>query len=117
MADKQLNTIPEKFRIHKKTGFQSFSEFFPYYLHEHRDLTNRRLHFIGTSLALLTLLTVLFFGSFKYLFLPLLVGYGFAWVGHFFFEKNKPATFKHPVWSLMGDWRMLFGILTGEIPI
>lgn len=95
--------------------FNSFSEFYPFYLHEHQNRTNKRLHFIGTTFVILVLLFVLFTQQFKYLFLCPLIGYGFAWVGHFFFELNKPATFKYPVYSLIGDFRMWFDILSGKI--
>jgi hypothetical protein len=88
--------------------FNSFNEFYPYYLGEHANLTNRRLHGLGTFLFLFFLIKNIIFGGsfFDWLLLPI-VGYGFAWTGHFFFENNKPATFKHPVWSLMGDFRMM----------
>ena len=76
--------------------FSSFREFYPYYLGEHANRTCRRLHFIG-SLGVLALLA-LALGSRNGWYLPgaLLCGYGFAWIGHFFFEKNRPATFRHP---------------------
>ncbi|KAL6076569.1 DUF962 domain-containing protein [Balamuthia mandrillaris] len=96
--------------------FHSFAEFFPFYMKEHSDRTNRRLHFVGTTLAMAVLLVVLLTGNYQLLFLPLLCGYGFAWVGHFFFEKNKPATFKHPLYSLRGDFHMWWHIVTGRLP-
>jgi len=95
--------------------FKSFAEFYPFYLGEHRDRTCRRLHFIGTSLALACLLMLLFSGRLQYLLYALLCGYAFAWVGHFFFEKNRPATFKHPFYSLVGDWAMYRDIWLGRI--
>jgi hypothetical protein len=85
---------------------KTFDEFFPLYLTEHANLTNRRLHFIGTTLALLCMITLILTGNYWFLPLTTLIGYGFAWVGHFFFEKNKPASFKRPLWSFMGDWVM-----------
>ncbi|ELR21043.1 membrane proteinlike, putative [Acanthamoeba castellanii str. Neff] len=94
--------------------FNSFEEFFPFYMQEHSNRTNRRLHFIGTSLALLSLAILTFLGLYKFLFAPFVLGYGFAWVGHFFIEKNKPATFKHPFYSLMGDFQMWYNIITGK---
>lgn len=95
---------------------QSFSEFYPYYLSEHQNKTCRLLHFIGSSLVLIELMLLSFgvLSGWAWLLLPL-TGYGFAWVGHFFFEKNRPATFTYPVWSLMGDWVMFFGLLTGKL--
>jgi len=96
--------------------FSSFREFYPYYLGEHTNRTCRRLHFIG-SLGVLALLA-LALGSRNGWYLPaaLVCGYGFAWVGHFFFEKNRPATFRHPFYSFLGDWAMFRDILAGKIP-
>lgn len=95
--------------------YASFAEFYPFYLQEHSNRTCRRLHFIGSSLVLLTAAYALLTGKLiLLLWLPVL-GYGFAWVGHFVFEKNRPATFKYPFYSLMGDWVMFKDILTGKI--
>ena len=95
--------------------YQSFREFYPYYLKEHRNLTCRRLHFIGSWLVLALLAYSLFSGVLWTLLLVPVVGYGFAWVGHFFFEHNKPATFRYPLYSLMGDWVMFKDILLGRL--
>ncbi|HKX42402.1 MAG TPA: Mpo1-like protein [Burkholderiaceae bacterium] len=94
----------------------SFAEFYPFYLSEHRDRTCRRLHFVGSTLALLCALLAVWTGRWQ-LFVPLalLCGYGFAWIGHFGFEKNKPASFKRPLYSFMGDWVMYKDIWTGRI--
>lgn len=97
--------------------FASFREFYPFYLSEHSDRTSRRLHFIGSTLVLLLIGFALFGGGLRWLWLVPLAGYGFAWVGHFVFEKNKPATFRHPVYSLMGDWVMYWDILRGRVKI
>ncbi|KWS06849.1 putative transmembrane protein [Lysobacter capsici AZ78] len=95
--------------------FASFSEFYPFYLSEHSNRISRRLHFIG-SWGVLILLALAIFSGRPWLLLGALVcGYGFAWVGHFFFEKNRPATFKHPLYSFVGDWVMFKDILTGKI--
>ena len=100
----------------KQDDFQSFAEFYPFYLQEHRHVTCRRLHFVGTSGVILCALALLLTGqTWLWLLLPVL-GYGFAWVGHFKFEKNRPATFKHPLYSLMGAFVMYKDILTGRIP-
>ncbi|RUO34271.1 Mpo1-like protein [Aliidiomarina sanyensis] len=96
--------------------FKSFKEFYPYYLQEHKNRTSRRLHVIGSLLVIAILLYALISGAYLWLLAIPVVGYGFAWVGHFFFEKNKPATFKHPLYSLMGDWVMLKDVMTGRIP-
>lgn len=97
-------------------SFQSFSDFYPYYLDEHRDRNCRRLHFVGSVLVLAVLASVLMTGAWWWLLAIPVIGYGFAWVGHFFFEKNRPATFKYPLYSLMGDWVMFRDILIGRIP-
>ena len=96
--------------------FRSFGEFYPYYLSEHRDPTCRRLHFVGTGFVIALLVWATVSGQPALLWLLPVIGYGFAWVGHFFFEKNRPATFKHPVYSLIGDFVMFRDILTGRIP-
>jgi len=95
--------------------FESFSAFYPYYLDEHRNRTCRRLHFVGSSLVLGYLLAAIVSGNAWWLLGMPLAGYGFAWVGHFVFEKNRPATFRHPLYSLMGDWVMYADILRGRI--
>ena len=95
--------------------FGSFREFYPYYLGEHADRRCRRLHFIGTSLAVLQWLAALALREPWLLLSGLVTGYGFAWAGHFFFEKNRPATFTHPLYSLIGDFAMARDILAGRI--
>ena len=95
--------------------FNSFKAFYPYYLKEHRNVTCRRLHFIGSLLVLMVIISALLSQKFALLWLLPIIGYGFAWIGHFFFEKNRPATFKHPFYSLWGDWVMFKDILTGKI--
>jgi hypothetical protein len=96
--------------------FSRFRDFYPHYLDEHRNPTCRRLHFVGSLLVLLVLALVLgrLLGPWWLLALPV-IGYGFAWVGHFFFEHNRPATFRHPWYSLLGDWVMFRDMLTGRI--
>ncbi|HEU0277439.1 MAG TPA: DUF962 domain-containing protein [Rhodanobacteraceae bacterium] len=95
--------------------FRGFADFYPFYLGEHSNRTCRRLHFVGTTLVILTLVGALASQHYWYLLLMLLFGYGFAWVGHFFFEKNRPATFKHPFYSLVGDFAMYRDIWRGKI--
>jgi hypothetical protein len=98
------------------TRYNSLSEFYPHYLSEHRNITCRRLHFVGSSLVLGCLAALLLSGQWVWLPTAFLCGYGFAWVGHFFFEKNRPATFKHPFYSFVSDWIMYRDILAGKIP-
>lgn len=95
--------------------YQSFSEFYPFYLSEHADLTCRRLHFVGSTLVLSCLIWAFYTQTWAALWLLPVLGYGFAWVGHFFFEKNRPATFTYPWYSFVGDWVMYKDILTGKI--
>ncbi|HKV96784.1 MAG: DUF962 domain-containing protein [Gammaproteobacteria bacterium] len=96
--------------------FADFRTFYGFYLSEHRNRSNRRLHFIGSWLVLLTLIGVLVSQWWWGFILMPVFGYGFAWVGHFFFEKNRPATFKYPLRSLAGDWVMFRDILLRRIP-
>ncbi len=95
--------------------YQTFRDFYPYYLAEHSDRTCRRLHFVGTLLVIVTAVVAVVTGRLALLWLLPVVGYGFAWVGHFFFEHNKPATFQYPLYSLLGDFRMFGEMLTGRI--
>ena len=95
--------------------YQTFRDFYPYYLSEHTNATCRTLHFIGSSLVLAALVTALVTRNAWWLVAMPLAGYGFAWVGHFFFEKNRPATFTYPLYSFAGDWVMYFQLLVGKI--
>ena len=97
--------------------FNSFAEFYPFYLSEHRDRVCRRLHFIGSTIALVCIGLALWTSNAWWLLAAVLSGYAFAWVGHFAFEKNRPATFKHPLYSLMGDWRMYWEILRSRVAL
>lgn len=95
--------------------FKSFEEFWPFYVLEHSNKTNRILHFVGTSAAL----TILGAAAIKrkpgLIPLALVAGYGCAWVGHFMVEGNRPATFKYPLWSLMGDFKMWSKMVRGKM--
>ncbi|HIO29331.1 DUF962 domain-containing protein [Marinobacter salarius] len=95
--------------------FRNFADFYPYYLEEHSDVNCRRLHFVGSLLVILVTLYAIVTAKFLYLLLLPIIGYGFAWVGHYGFEKNRPATFKYPLYSLMGDWVMFRDVLIGRI--
>jgi len=98
-------------------AFGSFAEFYRFYLSEHSDPLNRRLHFTGCVLVIAAVLCAVIFREWLFLILAPVFGYGLAWIGHFFIEKNRPATFKHPLWSLMGDWVMFGEIVTGKIKL
>ena len=97
--------------------YASFREFYAFYLSEHANRNCRRMHFIGTSLVLLTLVAVVATGQWRWLWLAPVFGYGFAWLGHFLFEKNRPATFRHPLYSLAGDFVMYADILRGRVGV
>jgi hypothetical protein len=100
----------------RRMSFRNFEEFYPFYLGEHADRTSRRLHVIGTSAAVLQMLAAVLTREPLLLLSALVTGYGFAWVGHYMFEKNRPATFKHPLYSLRGDFRMAREVFSGRIP-
>lgn len=95
--------------------YASFREFYPFYLSEHTSRASRRLHVSGTLLALALAAVALGSGRLALLWAVPVAGYAFAWVGHYFFEKNTPATFAHPLYSLRGDFTMLYEVLTGRI--
>jgi len=95
--------------------FHSFADFYPFYLREHKNPTCRALHYSGSISALLILSYALISGQTVLIFAALTAGYGQAWVGHFFFEHNRPATFKYPLWSFIGDWVMLWDFLRGRL--
>jgi len=95
--------------------FESFEDFWPYYVGEHRDPLCRALHYVGTTLAIGTVATAALTANPAWLLLTPVVGYGPAWVGHFLIEGNVPATFKHPLWSLRGDLKMLRLALEGRM--
>ena len=95
--------------------YASFREFYPFYLSQHADRRCRRLHFVGSSLVLLVLVAACLTQQWRWLWLLPVLGYGFAWIGHFFFERNRPATFTHPFYSFAGDWVMYWQTLTGRI--
>ncbi|MCR9155027.1 MAG: DUF962 domain-containing protein [Bacteroidetes bacterium] len=98
----------------KTKVYQSLKEFYPFYLSEHRNTTCRVLHFIGTSLVVLSFLGFLISLNYRFVLAMPLLGYGFAWLGHFFFEKNKPATFQYPAYSLASDFLLFFDLLRGR---
>ncbi len=102
---------------HTERHFASFAEFYPFYLNEHRNVVSRRLHFVGSLGVIGCIAMALATGDWLWLPAAVVCGYGFAWAGHFFFEKNRPATFRHPIYSLMGDWVMFKDICSGKISL
>ena len=97
------------------TRYSTFTDFYPFYLSEHSNRTCRRLHFAGTSLGLACFATAIAMQNAWWLLAGLVAGYAFAWVGHFFFEHNRPATFTYPFYSFLGDWVMWKDMLSGRI--
>ena len=95
--------------------YNSFAEFWPHYVTEHSQPTTRLLHLIGTALAITTLIYFVVSGRWWLFPLALIPGYGAAWISHFFIEKNKPATFQYPLWSFMGDYKMIWFMLSGRM--
>jgi hypothetical protein len=94
---------------------KTYEEFWPYYLREHSKPTTRVLHFIGTSLGIVVAIGFITSGSWAWVLTALVPGYAFAWIGHFFVEKNRPATFQYPLWSFASDFKMLGCLVTGKL--
>jgi hypothetical protein len=97
--------------------YSSFREFYPFYLSEHSHRICRRLHFVGSLLVIFIVVVAIATADARWLWLAPLVGYGFAWTGHFFYERNRPATFQHPLYSLAGDWVMFWDILRRRVSL
>jgi hypothetical protein len=97
------------------TRYQNFNEFWPFYLRQHSNPRTRVLHYLGTTLTLLLLLLALVTRNLGLLIFVPLAGYAFAWIGHFFIEHNKPATFQYPLWSLIADYKMYFLFMSGKL--
>jgi hypothetical protein len=110
-----MHAHPMEMAMPDATRIQTFTEFYPFYLGEHANRTSRRLHFVGSSIGLVLFASAAMTLNAWLIPLSLLQGYAFAWVGHFFFEHNRPATFKYPLFSFMGDWRMWWDMLRGRI--
>ncbi len=95
--------------------YRSFAEFWPFYVAEHSHAGTRLLHLLGTVTALLCLVWFVASGRWWLFPLALVPGYGAAWIGHFAIEKNRPATFQYPLWSFMGDYKMVAYMLLGKM--
>jgi hypothetical protein len=94
---------------------RTYAEFWPYYLQEHAKPRTRAFHYVGTGVVVAAIAGLILTGSLWFLIAALFGGYGFAWFAHFFIEKNRPATFTHPFWSLISDFRMAWAWLTGSL--
>lgn len=99
----------------ERRRFETFRDFYRYYLSEHTHPTCRRLHFAGSALGVFIVVTAFVTGRWGYAFMAIPVGYALAWTGHFFFERNRPATFRYPIFSFVGDWVMFKDMLAGRI--
>ena len=108
MSEKTIKLTTDK-------KYKTLEEFYPFYLSQHANNFNRLLHYIGTILAMINFIIGLYTLNIKMLSLAPICGYAFAWFGHFFYEKNKPATFKYPLYSLICDYLMVYDFLTGRI--
>ncbi len=97
--------------------YRSFADFYPFYLSQHKDQRNRRMHFLASWVVIAFAVASIVTGNRALLIGAPVGGYFCAWIGHFFFEKNKPATFTYPIYSLIGDWVMFYQMLTGRIPV
>ena len=99
----------------RNSRIATYAEFWPYYLGEHRLRRTRTLHFFGTGLAIVVLVGAIIMQAWWFLLAAVVCGYLFAWIGHFFVERNRPATFTYPLWSLYSDFRMFGFWLAGRL--
>ncbi|MCY4190354.1 MAG: DUF962 domain-containing protein [Rhodospirillaceae bacterium] len=101
--------------VTKQNKITTYAEFWPFYLKEHRKPVTRHLHYFGSSLGITTVIVAIAAQTWWLLVVALVSGYLFAWIGHFFVEKNRPATFTYPLWSLISDFRMFWRWASGRL--
>lgn len=99
----------------KPPDLKTFHDFWPYYLSEHADPNTRLMHVLGTALAMAFVVLLTWSGDLRFLAAAVIAGYGMAWLSHLLIERNRPATFRYPIWSLMGDFRMFSLACTGRL--
>lgn len=116
-AEEATHLVEQNQAAKLQMPIKNYQEFYKFYLTEHHDLTCRRLHFAGSSIGLYMIGKAILKKQKRYLAYGVLAGYACAWIGHFGFEKNKPASFKQPLYSFVSDWRMFSHILTGQISL
>lgn len=107
----------QKHSLIPKAPIKNYQEFYQFYLSEHHNLVSRRLHVVGSSLGLFFLTKAVTKKKLRYIPMGLAAGYACAWLGHFGFEKNKPASFKQPIYSFISDWRMFSDVLRGRLSL
>ena len=112
-----LNSLEQAKQSQPQFPIRDYQEFYRFYLTEHRNIMSRRLHAVGSSVGLYFFAKAILQRKPKYILYGLVSGYACAWVGHFVFEKNKPASFKQPLYSFISDWRMLSDILRGRVSL
>ncbi len=95
--------------------YTTYSSFFDFYLSEHSLPATRAIHYVGSACGIIALILTITTGLWWWIPAGLISGYSCAWFGHFFIEHNRPATFKYPLWSFIGDYHMFFLFLTGQL--
>ena len=106
--------LPGQSRSVEIPEFAGFAAFFPFYMSQHSKRATRMMHCVGTSMGLGIALPSAVWGPRRRILLGVAVGYSFAWTSHFAIEKNRPASFGHPLWSFLGDWKMIGMMLAGR---
>jgi hypothetical protein len=112
-----MNDLDNQAANQAAAPIRNYQQFYQFYLSEHANINCRRLHFVGSTLGLIGLGCALSTGKIRYALMGMVAGYACAWVGHFVFEHNRPATFKQPFYSFISDFRMYSDVLRGRISL